>query len=278
MSPPWRNPSGQLNASPMPAWQQPSGQFEMQNGAQDATAQQSMLPVPYQGGMELQPAGNQSTISLQLIPQQSVEHLLPAEPFNPDIVHVPATFTKPRPIVPKHRVISGFLSVLIVALLLCSGTGYYVKSSGTWDKLVSLYTGKSLQDIQSSDEKIPDPPATTAKDFGPAKNIIPSVSMAIHIDKYYQPIYPQSIFQPQQPFYLTFSVQPQKGTSGHIVAKWYTNNQHYIDTPYAPLITYKTDQVQNFDITMQINSPASGMVEIYWNNVFAQRYYFAVRN
>ena len=277
MSPSLRSPSGQLN--PMPAWQQPSGQLEMQNGIQDATAQQSMLPVPYRGGMELQPAGRQSTISLQLIPQQSIEHLLPAEPFNPDIIHVPPTFTKPRPIVPTHRVISGFLSVLIVALLLCSGTGYYVKVSGTWDKLVSLYTGKSVQNIQTSSEKIPDPPPLTAKDFGPAKNIIPSVSMALNIDANYQPVIPQKIFKPNQNFYLTFSVQPLKGTSGHVIAKWYTNNQHYMDTPYDKVIKYDPVNVDNFSISsIPFPNPTSGMVELYWNNVFAQRYYFAIRN
>jgi hypothetical protein len=250
----------------------------MQSGIQDAAPQSSMLPVSYQGGMELQPAGRQSTISLQLIPQQSVEHLLPAEPFNPDIIHVPPTFTKPRPIVPKHRVISGFLSVLVVALLLCSGTGYYVKASGTWDRLISLYTGKSLQNVSTAKENIPDPPVPTAKDYGPAKNIIPSVSMATHIDSSFQPVQQLTVFQPGQPFYLTFSVQPLKGTTGHVVAKWYTNNTHYGDTPYDKVIKYDPANVDNFSISMKFTNPASGMVELYWNNQFAQRYYFAIRN
>lgn len=281
MSPSWRNPSGQLN--PMPSWQQPSGQLDVPSAGsmQDATAQaewQSMAPVPYQGGMELQPAGRQSTISLQLIPQQSVQHLLPAEPLNPDIIHVPPTFTKPRPIVPTYRVISGFISVLIVALLLCSATGYYVKVSGTWDKIVSMYTGKSLSNISPADQKIPDPPAITAQDHGPAQNIIPSLATTTRIDKNNQPIVQQNIFQPNQVFWLTFSVQPLKGTHGQVTAKWYTNGKFYTDTMYNKDIQYDANNVENFSMQMMFPNPASGKVEIYWNNTFAQRYYFAVRN
>jgi hypothetical protein len=280
MSPSWRNPSGQLD--PMPSWQQPSGLLDAPGSTPDATPQaewQSMLPVPYQGGMELQPAGQQSTISLQLIPQQSIQHLLPAQPLNPDIVHVPPTFTKPRPIVPKYRVISGFLSVLIVALVLCSGAGYYVKASGTWDKIVTLYSGKSVQDIQSSSETIPDPPAITARDHGPAQNIIPSVSTTTRIDTTNnQPIIQQDIFQPNQIFWLTFSVQPLKGTNGHVTAKWYTNGKFYMDTEYSKDIQYNAANVENFSMQMRFPNPASGTVEIYWNNTFAQRYYFAVRD
>jgi hypothetical protein len=292
MSPAWQQPSGQLNSmpawqqpsgqlNPMPAWQQPSGQLEAPGSMQDATGQagwQSMLPAPYQGGMELQPAGRQSTISLQLIPQQSIQHLLPAEPLNPDIIHVPATFTKPRPIVPTYRVISGFLSVLIVTLLLCSGTGYYVKASGTWDKIVASYTGKSLQNVQATNEMIPDPQPLTAQDHGPAQNIIPSVSTTTRIDtQNNQPIIQQNIFQPGQMFWLTFSVQPLKGTHGQVVAKWYTNGKFYMDTPYNKDIQYNATNVENFSIPMKFPNPATGKVEIYWNNTFAQRYYFAVR-
>ena len=286
--PAWQQPSGQLN--PMPDWQQPSGQLNSTAAWQqpvrqfDATAQadwqqQSILPVPYQTGTELQPAGQQSTISLQLIPQQSIQHLLPAEPLSPDIIHVPPTFTKPRPIVPTYRVISGFLSVLIVAMLLCSGTGYYVKASGTWDKIVSAYTGKPVQNIHTSNETIPDPPTLTMQDHGPAQNIIPSVSTTTRIDtKNNQPIIQQNIFQPNEIFWLTFSVQPLKGTHGHVVAKWYTNGKFYMDTPYNKDIQYNAVNIENFSIPMKFPNPAVGKVEIFWNNVFAQRYYFAVRN
>lgn len=237
-----------------------------------------MLPVPYQGGMELQTERRQPTISLQLVPQQAVEHLLPAEPINPDVVHVPPTFTKPRPIVPRHRVISGFLSVLIVGLLLCSGAGYYAKASGTWDRMVSLYTGKApVTNVNPNNTNIPDPPQLTAKDSGPAMNVIGSVSLAVRIDKNNQPIQPVNIFTPGQTFYLTFSVAPPKGQSGTVTTKWYTNNIFYRTIPLARKFAYDPQNVYNTNMSMQFQSRLSGYVELYWNNQFAQRRYFAVK-
>ncbi|WP_126626384.1 hypothetical protein [Dictyobacter alpinus] len=274
--PSWQQPSGQYN--PMPSWQQqPSGQLGAQNGAAQPD-QQSMLPVPYQGGTDLQPGGRQSTISLQLVPQQAVEHLLPAEPLSPDVVHVPPMFTKPRPIVPKYRVISGLLSVIIVTLLLCTGASYYAKASGTWDRMVSLYTGTSpVKSVPPDDVKIPDPPARTDKDSGPAQMIIPSASLAANIDKNYQPIQAQTIFQPGQKFYLTLSVQPPKGQEGKVTAKWFTNGKSYMPITLPGPIKYNATNIQNSSIQMQFPNKLSGYVEIYWNNQFAQRLYFAIR-
>ncbi|GHO88966.1 hypothetical protein KSZ_69720 [Dictyobacter formicarum] len=264
----------------MPAWQQPSGQLGAQPAEQSPAfqqgQQQSMLPVPYQGGMELQPEGRQPTISLQLVPQQAVEHLLPAEPLNPEVVHVPPMFTKPRPIVPRHRVISGFLSVLIVGLLLCSGAGYYAKASGTWDKVVRLYNGQGGPNISANNQNIPDPPALTDKDSGPAMNIIPSVALATHIDKYNLPTQPTNVFAPGQTFYLTFSVQPPKGQKGAVTAKWYTNGIFY-RSQLSQKIKYDPIQIYNTEMSMQFTNRLSGYVELYWNGQFAQRRYFAIK-
>ncbi|WP_151755240.1 hypothetical protein [Dictyobacter vulcani] len=281
--PSWQQPSGTQN--PLPSWQQqPTGQTGPQNN--DARSnQQAMLPVPYQGGMELQPGGRQPTISLQLVPQQAVEHLLPAEPLSPDVVHVPPMFTKPRPIVPKYRVISGLLSVIIVTVLLCTGAGYYAKASGTWDRMVAIYTGgPTVHDVPTSKVKIQDPPALTAKDSGPAQAIIPSASLTLNVDKNLQPIQGQQvIFMPDQQFYLTFSAQPQQGQQGKVTTKWYTNNKPYISKPVQDrsnkdiIIKYDPQRIQNFDITMQFHNQLSGYVEIYWNDQFARRLYFAVR-
>ncbi|GCE18046.1 hypothetical protein KDK_18460 [Dictyobacter kobayashii] len=227
--------------------------------------------------MDLQPGGRQPTISLQLVPQQAVEHLLPAEPLNPDVVHVPPMFTKPRPIVPKHRVISGFLSVLIVGLLLCSGAGYYAKASGNWDKLVAFYNGKPVSSIPANNQTIPDPPQLTAKDSGPAVNIIPAASLATHIDKNNLPVQSVTVFSPGQTFYLTFSVQPPKGQEGTVTAKWYTNGKFYTPQSVPKKLTYNAASVYNTQMTMQFPNRLSGYVELYWNNQFAQRLYFAVR-
>src|SRR2546425_2007307 len=93
----------------------------------------STLPVPYQppqqalntmapgtfmGGME----GN----ALVPAPMQNLSALVAALPEEAGTIYVAPMYTKPRPIIPRYRAISGLLSVLIVAMLLCVGTGYYV--------------------------------------------------------------------------------------------------------------------------------------------------------
>ncbi|WP_149402279.1 hypothetical protein [Dictyobacter arantiisoli] len=277
--PSWQQPSEQQN--PMPSWQQPSEQWNNQYPGQESAQQmnnQSMLPAPYQGGMELQPVGRQSTISLQLVPQHAVEHLLPANPEMPDIVHVAPMYTKPRPIVPKRRVISGLFSVIIVALLLCSAAGYYAKASGTWDNILNFYNGKPVSNLQTNTQNIPDPPARDLKkDYGAGDQVIQAAALTDRVDKSNLPIQSVTIFQPGQKFYLTFSAQPPKGTQGHVTTKWYTNGKFYEPITYPDVIKYDPANVDNFVIAMSFPNTLSGSVEIYWNNTFAQRLYFAVR-
>ena len=292
---PWQHPSGQLGSAqswqqqdfdqvPMPSWQQPSEQPSstqswQQTGAQDKqrSGPQSLLPVPYEGGTALEPVGRQSTISLQLVPEQAISHLLPAEPLSvPDIVHVSPMYTKPRPIIPKRRVINGLLSVIIVTLLLCSGAGYYAKASGIWDSAVRMYTGEaSLSNITQPNATIPDPPEGKP---GPAQQFIPSVATATRIDpQSNQVIEKQNIFTPGQTFYLTFSVQPPQGQTGEVVTKWYTNDHfYYANDPKK--VPYTSGTISNYAWKMRIDQPASGRVELYWNNQLAQTYYFAVRS
>src|SRR5690348_15637819 len=82
---------------------------------QSIDPRQALLPIPYQ---EMPPAVGQTTMSLQLIPDQAIEHLLPAMPAMPETVHVPPIYTKPRPITPKYQAISSFVSFIIITLLL----------------------------------------------------------------------------------------------------------------------------------------------------------------
>jgi hypothetical protein len=291
---PWQQPSGQLGAAqswqqqdfdqvPMPSWQQPSEQLSpsqswQQPGAQDQqkSGPQSLLPVPYEGGTALEPVGRQSTISLQLVPEQAISHLLPAEPLPvPDIVHVAPMYTKPRPIIPKRRIINGLLSVIIVTLLLCSGAGYYAKASGIWDSAVRMYTGEApLSNVTQPNVTIPDPPASKS---GPAQQFIPSVATATRLNQDKQIIEKQNIFTPGQTFYLTFSVQPTQGQTGTVTAKWYTNDHFYIAKNSDP-VKYDPTKIDYIVMDMRIDQPASGRVELYWNGQLAQTYYFAVRS
>jgi hypothetical protein len=213
---------------------------------------------------------------LQLVPEQAISHLLPAEPLvAPDTVHITPMYTRPRPIIPKRRVINGLLSVIIVSLLLCSGAGYYAKASGIWDSAVRMYTGEApLSDIQPAQVNIPDPPDGKA---GPAQQYIPSIATATRLDPNKQVIEKQNIFTPGQMFYLTCSVQPAQGQTGSVVAKWYTNDHFYTTTTSDP-VKYDPTKIDYIVMTMRIDQPASGRVELYWNNQLAQTYYFAVRD
>jgi hypothetical protein len=289
--PSWQQPSGQLaeQANPMPSWQQTGGQRPAtgqlqwatdQNGNQNATQDpfnqsgQHMLPVPYEGGMALEPVGRQPTISLQLVPEQAISHLLPAEPLpQPDIVRVAPMYTKPRPIIPKKRAINGLISVLIVGLLLCVGSGYLAKTTGLWANALALYNGKPVADVQTSRTNIPNPGPQVD---GPAARNIPSASLASRVDAgTNEPVIPSTVFRPGQPVYVTYSVQPDTGKNGTVTATWYTDNHFY--TSVSKPITYKPNFKFNLVTSLPFPNPTSGKVELSWNGKLAKTLYFAVR-
>jgi hypothetical protein len=235
---------------------------------QSINPQQALLPVPYQ---EMPPAVGQTTMSLQLIPDQVVEHLLPAMP---ETVHMPPIYTKPRPIIPKYQAISSFMSFIIVALLLCGGGVYYAQTTGKLSFLHQI-TGNtrppSLQTGQAP--KLPDPPDKV--DMGPAYNIIPSAATALRIDpKTDFVIAPVNVFSPGQPFYLSFSVI-SPGNDGRVYTKWYTNNQYFTTVQSKDLIKAHSNESGSVSITYP--QATEGSVELYWNDQLAQRLYFVVR-
>ena len=108
---------------------------------QGGQEQQSLLPVPYEPGMALQSAERQSTISLQLVPDHAIQHLLIPQQEAAATVYVAPMYTKPRPIVPKYRVVSGLLSIIIMALVVCAGAGYYAQTQGVLAKAAQFMTG-----------------------------------------------------------------------------------------------------------------------------------------
>ena len=96
--------------------QQPSWGIAMTAPTQGQQEQgaQSLLPVPYTGNAQ---EGNQQG-QMQLVPfQQQMQLALPGE--QAETVYVAPMYTKPRPIIPRYRIFSGILSILIVALLVC---------------------------------------------------------------------------------------------------------------------------------------------------------------
>ncbi len=268
-----QQPWGQNAGMQQQPWGQNAGMQQQpweQNAEPQAQPQQSFLPVPYQGGMALQPY--QSAIPIQMVPD--IEKLLPAIPDEQGRVYVPPIYTKPRAIIPRYRAISGLLSILIVSLLLCTGAGYYAQASGKLIAVQQFFGAAPPPSLQvATGRPLPDPPGQTDKDKGPAYNIIPSATTTLRIDPNNIALQPVNAFQVGIPFYVTYSVQlPDK--AGIVTVKWYMNNLSYATTE-SKQINPKT--TANGSALISYAQPAEGRVELYWNNQLAQQLYFVVR-
>ena len=264
-----QSPFQQQDAQPQqysPAWGAPE-----QQGQEGAA--QSMLPVPYQGqnGLQLNQAQDAS-LPMLMQPPTTLAELAPSLPESS--VYVPPTFTKPRPLIPRYRIFSGMLSLLIVALAACGGLAYFAKTNSTINTLARTFTGAPpSQAMSPAGVNLPDPKVDP--DHGPAYNTIPVAALSSRIDqKNKTPLQPTQTFTTNQVFYLTFTLpNPQNGS---VTTKWYMNNAFYRN---GPLTTVKqSDQALNASINMAYATPAEGSVEIYWNGQLAQRLFFVVRS
>ncbi|QBD79495.1 hypothetical protein EPA93_27350 [Ktedonosporobacter rubrisoli] len=264
---PWGQPAPQEVSPAQQQW----GQFSSQEASPSQQPPQSLLPVPYQPGVNL-PGFPQGT--MQLVPVQSVEQLLPDLPEAEGAIYVPPMYTKPRPIIPRYRIISGLLSVIIVALLACGGTAYYAKASGKLDQFQRFLTGNPPPSISpTAGPGIPDPPDTVV--HGPEFDTIPSATTTAKIDDHSVAMQPQRVFQIGQKFWVTYSIQHPK-TKGTVSTKWYMNGVYY-RTVEDDTKVVEEGKTANGGASMVYQVPASGKVEIYWNGKLAQALYFAVR-
>ncbi|MBV9258584.1 MAG: hypothetical protein JO215_11245 [Ktedonobacteraceae bacterium] len=260
---------------PMPqqsAWSfagPPPGQAQQEQGPP------SLLPVPYTGNAQ---EGNQQG-QMQLVPFQ--QQMLPAIPDEQaEAVYVPPMYTKPRPIIPRYRIFSGIMSVLIVSLLLCGGGIYYGQTNGMFTNVERMVGAAPPPNVSAaSAQNIPDPPQQSAVP-GPAIAIIPAATTTMFIDQNtLTPREQDKIFQVGTTFYVTYSAKAPR--PGNIIVKWYMNGQHYKDD-ISPLIDPKKKPSINAALPMAYPIPASGIVELYWQDQgkapqLAQRLYFAVR-
>ena len=248
-------------APSMPLWSQMPSPPQ---AAQDAQAEtvNSRLPVPYQGNMGLQ------------VPDTAQNINIAAPEGEEGVVYVPPMYTNPRPIIPRYRIISGFFSFVIVVLMLCGGAGYYAKASGKLDLVTRVITGNNPAppNILPGNANLPDPSDQVIK--GPAYNIIPSATTTTHLINSTIAAQTDRVFKPNETFYLTYSVYPQK--AGKVTIKWYMNN-----LPYR-IVTSKNNLQGGQGVTgttpMVYASPAEGKVEIDWNDQHAETLFFVVRN
>jgi hypothetical protein len=231
----------------------------------------SLLPVPYQPPQSFMTAQQGSMMNVPM-PVQNTGAMLPALPEEEGVIYVPPMYTKPRAVIPRYRIISGLLSVIIVTVLLCSGASYYVKASGKLTVLSQLYGLVPPPSVKARPSPVlPDPKANP--DFGPGYSIINSAATNSRIDPVsHASAQPANAFQTNQTIYLTYSVQKPK-TPGVMTIKWFTNGSFYQSTDPIPI---STTGITGFT-TQKYAKPAEGTVELYWNNELAIRLYFVVR-
>ena len=204
------------------------------------------------------------------IPTQNLSDLVAALPEEAGAIYVAPMYTKPRPIIPRYRVISGLLSVVIVTFLLCVGTGYYAKASGklaTLGQLYGMVPPPNVTPIATAPLKDP----TTTQQTGPAYGIINSATTTSKINSQHVAQQQDIVFRPGQSIYLTYSVQHPKAP-GVVVIKWYTNGLFYQSSTTMTITGAITGYTEEVYV-----QPAEGMVELYWNNQLAIRLYFVVR-
>lgn len=269
----------QAGQSPVPAggensfWSQSMTLREKQKTGE----QPSLLPVPYQNQAQ---AGNQALSLLSTgFPtiNAGVQQVNPLLPSLPDAdqeapVYVPPMYTKPRPIIPRYRAISGLLSVIIVFTLLCAGAGYYAQVTGKltfFEKLLGIYTPPS---ITSNQNKLPVPSNKVVYSNNPAAKIIDSVGISTSVNN--NGLIPAMVnqFTVGQTIYLVCGANVPKDP-GVITVKWYANNNFYkLSTADAK----KTNQSVAAIFNIVYGLPTEGKAEVYWNNQLAATVLFVV--
>ena len=269
-------PQWSQNSQPLQWPQSPQPSPPLQPWSQQQP-EHSLLPVPYQGGMGLQTVPQPN--AMQVMSAPAMQDIIIAPPSEEEgVVYVPPMYTKPRPIIPRYRIISGFLSVIIVSLMVCGGAGYYAKASGKLDMVSRVLTGNKPvpPSIRATVPSLPDPPDKVVIGNPAAYSVITSATTTSHLIKG-TTIAAQTdkIFKPNEPFYLTYSVHPLQ--TGAVTIKWYMNNMQlpYSTIPGQPLTA---NQPVTGMAEMIYAAQAEGKVELYWNNQLAQTLYFVVRN
>lgn len=161
------------------------GQVMGFQGAPDYAQQQypSTLPAPYQGRIEVpQQTLKMATPNLPTIHTGTQNGArIPTIPGEDEPIFVPPMYTKPRAIIPPYRAISGLISIIIVAALLCAGAGFYAKTTGKLSFLHQLYGDARPGDIKTA-QPTTLPVPQLAPTLGPAATIINSATTASKID------------------------------------------------------------------------------------------------
>jgi len=240
--------------------------------------QQSLLPVPFQP----QPGSNGQALSMLPtafptispgIPQ--VHSLVPALPESDQEapVYVAPMYTKPRPIIPRYRAISGLISVIIVVSLLCGGASYYAQVTGKLAFIEKLFGTYSPPARASNQQMLKIPSSQVMQ--GPGANVVYSVGISNKVDRT-TGIIPAQInqFTVGDTIWLVCSSNPPK--DGALTIKWYSNGNLY-KTATQQIPKAKNQQTRTSVIPIIYGLPTEGKAEVYWNDQLAATVLFVVQ-
>lgn len=241
---------------------------------------QAPSPLAGNTNMMLQPYSAQLPVPIIRMPDFPTIHtgdlanpLLPALPDKIEPIHVLPMYTKPRPLIPRYRIISGFISFFVVIGLLCAGGLYYANATGRLS-FIGQWFNPQFQNMQASPVvQLPTP--TVSIVYGTASTTISSATTALVIDpKSSQPSIASNKFTVGKPIYVTYSVHANQ--AGVVTFKWYTAGLLYQVSQSQPIPPGKNGESFSGNTAVVYSRPAEGSVELYWNGQFAVRLYFVV--
>lgn len=231
----------------------------------------SLLPVPYQpqrapdSAVMVMPNGFPTIGSNG----QAANSMLPALPDQEVPVYVPPMYTKPRPIIPRYRAISGLLSMIIVFALLCGGAGYFAQVTGKLAPLEHFFGLSKPSAVGSGAHMLPAP--SMQQTPGPGNKVITSVGLGMSVDpsSHLVPVY-ENKFVVGERIWIACNVNtPGAGT---VTVKWFTNKSLY----YTQTQNLTAKQSVVLDFYTSFGTPAEGRADIYWNNDLAETILFVV--
>ncbi len=277
-SSPWQDSSHAAQQMAFPTAGQQDSSFWSQTLAADNTAsgrasEQSLLPVPYRESMS--PDSKALMAIQQPFPplNQGFNPHLPALPNGEQDgpVYVAPMYTKPRPLIPRYRAISGLISMVIVFALLCSGAGYYAQVTGKLTFFERILGVSAPPAVASTGKQLSIP--STQQTPGPAVGSISSaiISNSQNTDVAHGIVNNEvNVFNVGDTIYIVCSLP--NAQAGTITVKWYSDTTLYRTQSSATRDS--NTNVAEFHIVYA--QPAEGKAAIYWNGQLATTLLFVV--
>lgn len=271
---PWQDSSNAAQQLAFPTAAQNNNAFWSQAsntpGAQ--SPQQSLLPALYQG--QPGPASQSLMVQQQAFPTFNPQ-FNPHLPALPDEeqeapVYVAPMYTKPRPLIPRYRAISGLLSMIIVFAMLCGGAGYYAQTTGKLNFLEKMLGTYSPPAIVQAHNMLSVP--STQQTVDPAGNVVTGTSIGNNInqDTGYIANYVNQ-FKIGEKIWISCNLNTSK--PGVITLKWYNDGNFYRE-----IKSEQIDPKQKNGVSFSIiyAQATEGKVEIYWNDQLQRTLLFVV--